>query len=121
MPQQSAVTPPGQVEKKKEKKEEEPKEEGFVLSSEFVAHVEEQVLMRLGVPDDFVRVAVKPLWENRVRVNVYVKDERKKGFSGLFASIRISDSFFLIISPEGGILKSLPEIKRNEKYDEYDG
>jgi hypothetical protein len=62
------------------------------------------VLRALGQPGTLLRVEVRPLWEDRYRVNVLV------GLDA--ASVRVSDSFFLVTDGDGNILASTPTITR---------
>ena len=87
--------------KKEELKKEEPKQ------PDFSPVIRDAVLERLGKPKDFWKVDVKPLWENRFRVNVWTEEMGRIG-----PTHRIVDSFFIIASPEGGIVESRPQISK---------
>ena len=90
---------------KKRKEEAEKKEENL---SRDLKCVEEQVMARFGKTCNFVSVKANHLWDNRVRVNVFVARE---GGDVCHARI-LSDSFFLVVSSEGEIVRSSPEIVR---------
>jgi hypothetical protein len=62
------------------------------------------VLETLGKPLDLQTVQVKRLWENRYRVNVFTGDD--------CASVRVADSYFLVVDNDGAIINSTPEITR---------
>jgi hypothetical protein len=64
----------------------------------------EQVLHALGEPDGLFKVSVRPLWENRYRVNVYVGPDA--------VSSKIAHSYFLEVGGEGSILTATPTITR---------
>jgi hypothetical protein len=66
------------------------------------AVVGEQVMHRLGEPDDLLQVQVRPLWEHYYRVNVFV------GANTAFA--RIANSYFVQTDREGEIVTSNPTI-----------
>ena len=67
--------------------------------------IKEAVLERLGKPTNLWKIDVIHLWDNRYRVNMWCE---KKGRIG--STYRITDSFFVITSPEGGIVESRPQI-----------
>ena len=68
------------------------------------ALIREQVLHALGEPGGLLKVSVRPLWENRYRVNVYVGADA--------VSSRVAHSYFLEVGGEGNILVSTPTIVR---------
>jgi len=94
---------------KKVKKEDIKKDEPKKL--DFSPIIRETVMERLGKPTDFWKVDAKLLWENRYRVNVWTETMGNIG-----PTHRIVDSFFIIASPEGGIVESRPQI-----YKKYGG
>ena len=94
------TTKPKKV-RKEDVKKDEPKQ------PDFSPVIQEAVLERLGKPDDFWKVDVKPLWENRFRVNVWTEQMGRIG-----PTHRIVDSFFIVASPEGGIVESRPQISK---------
>jgi hypothetical protein len=71
-------------------------------------HIEQQVIRRLGRPRDLHRIVVKPLWDTCFRVNVIRRDSSQP--SATLPEYRITDSFFVLTSPEGGIIRTEPEI-----------
>lgn len=77
-----------------------------------MAIFEQNILEELGTPPGFLQIDAKPLWDNRYRVNIWVEYEDK-----IYQVVRkqISDSFFVVTSDGGEIIRSSPEIKR--KYD----
>jgi hypothetical protein len=62
------------------------------------------VIRSLGSPADLLKVQVRPIGNDRYRVNVLVGKDA--------ASPRIADSFFLTADFEGKIVTSSPEIVR---------
>ncbi len=66
--------------------------------------IREQVVHRLGEPDDLLGVDVRPLWGRYFRVNV-------RAGAG-FTTTRVTNSFFLTTDDDGTILDSSPEIVR---------
>jgi hypothetical protein len=86
-------------------KEQEPqqpglKDEGQPLSAVIGNHV----LRALGRPGDLQGVQVRPLWEDRYRVNVLVGRDP--------ASARVVHSFFLVVDGAGNILAATPTVTR---------
>ena len=68
------------------------------------AVIAEQVLHALGRPPNLHAVQVRPLWANRVRVNVLLGADA--------ASVLVGHSYFLAVSDDGNILASDPKIVR---------
>jgi hypothetical protein len=66
--------------------------------------VQRAVLVALGRPPDLYGVAVRPLWENRYRVNVLVGPDP--------TSVRIAHSYFVEAGEAGDILSATPRITR---------
>jgi len=64
----------------------------------------QEVLLRLGRPDDLRHVQVRPLWEGHYRVNILVGAE--------LTSVKIAHSFFLVANRDGKVLASTPEMTR---------
>jgi hypothetical protein len=62
------------------------------------------VVRCLGSPADLLKVQVRPLGNERYRVNVLVGKE--------VTSARIAHSFFLTADAEGNVVTSSPEIAR---------
>ena len=63
-----------------------------------------QVLQILGQPDALYSIAVRQLWEDRYRVNVFV---------GLDAAAsKVAHSYFVIADADGNIIASSPVIAR---------
>ena len=62
------------------------------------------VLSRLGRPDNFHKVQVKPVAGSKYRVNVYVRADA--------ASYRVAHSYFLEADDQGKVLASSPAISR---------
>jgi peptidylprolyl isomerase len=63
-----------------------------------------QVIRRLGEPEQFLRVQVRQLWDNRYRVNVFVGPDA--------ASARIAHGYFVTVDTDGAIVASDPEIRK---------
>jgi hypothetical protein len=76
---------------------------------ELLEHIGQQVIGRLGRPRDLHRIVVKPLWDTYYRVNVICQDSGQPDGISLL-QYRIADSFFVLSSPEGGIIRTEPEI-----------
>jgi hypothetical protein len=66
--------------------------------------IRKSVLQALGEPEDLLSVQVRPLWEDRYRVNIFVGPEA--------AWARIAHSYFIAIDDAGHILASSPLIRR---------
>jgi hypothetical protein len=66
--------------------------------------IREQVMHNLGKPANLLTVQVRPLWETRYRVNVFVGPS--------IACATVVDSFFLVTDADGNILEATPKIKR---------
>ena len=65
-------------------------------SEQLGAEIREHVLDALGRPRDLYSVQVRPLWQDRYRVNVFVGAD--------VASARIAHSYFLTVDPEGTVV-----------------
>tara|TARA_R110000751_G_scaffold266196_1_gene365250 strand:- start:480 stop:854 length:375 start_codon:yes stop_codon:yes gene_type:complete len=84
----------------------------------------EQVLERLGHPSNLLKIEAGNVGGNNYRVNVWCKSppaEMIKNAAGMIiqepcfiSSYMISDSFYVRVSPEGGIIYSNPPI--NKRY-----
>jgi hypothetical protein len=68
------------------------------------AKIAAYVMGVLGQPQDFLRVTVVRLWENRFRVNV------QTGFDAV--SARVAHSFFLTTDETGKVIGSDPALTR---------
>ena len=66
--------------------------------------ISQNVLHTLGRPDDLQRVQVRQLWERHYRVNIFT--------GGDATSVRVANSFFLIVDAAGVIVSSVPTIAR---------
>jgi hypothetical protein len=66
------------------------------------ALIGKHVVRSLGSPSDLLKVQVRPLGNDRYRVNVLVGKDASSG--------RIAHSFFLTTDSEGNIITSSPEI-----------
>lgn len=64
----------------------------------------EQVVHTLGDPRGLHKVQVRPLWENRYRVNILVGADA--------ACAKVAHSYFLTTDNDGNILASTPKITR---------
>jgi hypothetical protein len=74
------------------------------------------VLSLLGKPKNLYDIVVKPLWDNRYRVNVWCHvTEDGREITALYDPKLITDSFFIHSNPVGDILASFPQIIK--KYD----
>lgn len=68
------------------------------------AMIGQHVILALGQPSAYHRVQVRPLWDDRYRVNVLVGPDS--------SSARVAHSFFLVADGEGRISNSNPEIRK---------
>jgi hypothetical protein len=66
--------------------------------------VEEQILRALGRPPGLCSVQVRPLWENRFRVNIFA--------GGDLLSAKITDSFFVVTGSNSRIAHTAPPVTR---------
>ncbi len=66
--------------------------------------IREQVMHRLGTPDDLLGVEVRPLWGTYYRVNVRI--------GAASTAARVADSYFLTTDGDGKIVESSPGIVR---------
>ena len=66
--------------------------------------IRRQVVRTLGSPANLLGVYVRPLWDDRYRVNVVVGQD--------ITSSRVANSYFLVADGDGNILRSSPEIAR---------
>jgi hypothetical protein len=63
-----------------------------------------QVMGVLGRPEHLHMVQVRPLWDDRYRVNIFVGPDA--------ASVRVAHSYFLMIDDKGTITDSIPKITK---------
>jgi hypothetical protein len=68
------------------------------------AQIGKHVIHALGQPDDFHRVQVRRLWENRYRVNVLVGAD--------ITCTRVAHSYFLVTDGDGNISTTTPAITK---------
>ena len=66
--------------------------------------VRKQVIAALGTPIDLRSVQVRKVWDDHYRVNVYVGPSA--------ASVKVANSYFLVIDSEGGLVSSTPTITK---------
>jgi hypothetical protein len=71
---------------------------------ERTAEITGYVLDRLGRPRDLRSVQVRPLWNDRYRVNIFVGAD--------VASVRIAHSYFLVVDPQGSVIAATPKITK---------
>jgi hypothetical protein len=92
---------PAQVTQPTEQRQDLEKHEGETLND----LIGEQVIHALGKPGNLLAVQVRPLWENRFRVNV---------FAGADATTaRVAHSYFIVAGRDGNILVSTPNLARH--------
>ena len=89
-----------------EKKESEPK------APDLRPTVALGVLSLMGRPQNLHEIVVKPLWDNRFRVNVWCHVAQAKEITALYDPKLITDSFFVWTNPLGDIVQTSPEIKK---------
>jgi hypothetical protein len=68
------------------------------------AVIGKQVLDALGQPGGLLGTQVRPLWQDRYRVNVFVGVDA--------ASAKIAHSYFLVVDSAGTIIASTPKFTR---------
>lgn len=68
------------------------------------AAIGNRVMQALGPPRELERVQVRPLWEGRYRVNVFVGPDA--------ASATVAHSYFLVTDAGGNIVSSTPALTR---------
>jgi hypothetical protein len=66
--------------------------------------VEKQVIAALGTPMDLRSVQVRKVWDDHYRVNVIVGANA--------ASVKIANSFFLVIGGDGSLIAATPKIMK---------
>src|SRR4051812_14759937 len=82
-----------------------PEEVTAMLLSDVVNDlISEQVVHRLGSPEDLLDVRVFRLWADHYRVNVLVGKD--------VTTCKVADSFFLVTDDDGLIVSSSPAIAR---------
>ena len=69
------------------------------------ALIGEEVIRRLGKPDNLLQMQVRPLWDNLYRANVFI------GAYG--GTISIANSYFVEADDDGNIVASTPTITKN--------
>jgi hypothetical protein len=62
------------------------------------------IMNAVGLPTDLHRVDVRPLWDDRYRVNILLGVDA--------ASARIAHSYFLVTDGSGNIVDSVPKITK---------
>jgi arginyl-tRNA synthetase len=93
----------------KEGKEKEPEKKAPDLSIPIAMGV----LERLGKPDNLHEVKVHHLWDNRYRVNVWVKVP--SAHNPVYDNVKIQESFFVWATETGEIAQVSPEIEKRYK------
>ena len=73
-------------------------------TQQVLATIGRNVTALLGRPRDLFQVAVRPLWDNHYRVNVYLGTES--------VAATIANSYFLTVDARGNILDSSPKVTR---------
>lgn len=68
------------------------------------ALIREQVMNTLGQPHDLLSVSIRPLWDNKYRVNVFAGSD--------VTSVRIANSFFLAVDADGQITTCNPKLTK---------
>ena len=70
----------------------------------FHAIIAEQVMHSLGQPKDLIEIQVRPLWDDRYRVNVFA--------GANVTSCRVANSYFLVTDSNGNIIEARPTIEK---------
>ena len=82
-----------------------------VTQQELEEFVKEQVLQKLGTPENLFQITAGNMWDNRWRVNVWCTHK----FQGEVSIVDIQSidySYFIHTSEDGTIIKSSPEIEK---------
>jgi hypothetical protein len=66
--------------------------------------IKEQVIHALGMPIDLRIVQVRKVWDDHYRVNIIV--------GGNAGSVRVANSFFVVIDAEGILIAATPQITK---------
>jgi hypothetical protein len=66
--------------------------------------IREQVIHALGTPIDLRLVQIRKVWDDHYRVNVIVGEHA--------GSVRIANSYFVVINGDGGLIASTPKITK---------
>jgi hypothetical protein len=69
------------------------------------ALIREQVLNVLGEPRNLLKVQVRPLWNGKYRVNVFVGADA--------ACAKIPHSYFIVADDDGNVLSATPTIHKH--------
>ncbi len=96
---------PKAIKTEEKKPEEQEKKE---VKVDLAPQIARAIISQLGRPKNLHEVKIISLWDDRYRINVWCGDDR----GPLHSSIRISDSFFVKVSPEGGIISCDPPLKK---------
>ena len=73
------------------------------------AEIKKQLFERLGKPKGLTHMGLRNVYGNSWRITVYCE---VSAANYLGVKTEITDSFFLKVSPEGGIISSNPVIKK---------
>jgi len=84
--------------------QETPRSDAARETEQLNAEIGEHVLHTLGRPRELHSVQVRPLWNDRYRVNVFVGAD--------VVTARIAHSYFLIVDREGSVIAATPKITK---------
>ena len=83
-----------------------------VPQQELEEFVKEQVLQKLGTPENFSHITAGNMWDNRWRVNVWCFHKSQSDVISIVNVQSIDYSYFIHTSEDGTIIKSSPEIEK---------
>ena len=79
-------------------------------SEELKETIEQKILKRLGKPPSFFKIVALHLWNNKWRVNVWIKTIGSG--EGVVPSFEITDSFFVEVSDTNRVSASPKIVKK---------
>ena len=82
-----------------------------VTQQELEEFVKEQVLQKLGTPENLFQITAGNMWDKRWRVNVWCS-QKFQGEVSIVVIQSIDYSYFIHTSEDGTIIKSSPEIEK---------
>ena len=82
-----------------------------IAQQELEKFIKEQVLQKLGTPENLSHVTAGNLWDNRWRVNVWCFHAPQGDVSFMDAQ-SLDYSYFIHTSEDGTIIKSSPKIEK---------
>ncbi len=89
---------------KQQEKQPEPEQQDQQERQRILSLIARNVTLGLGQPIDFIRMQVRPLWDDYFRVNVLVGPN--------VSSVKVAHSYFLHADGAGNILSANPKITK---------